>query len=82
MSKGFLILISGIVLLIGTLVWIYIDNKNKEIREQELLKKASTINANINKKSTVSINEDTEIIGDSTELLCDSTELLNDTEII
>lgn len=82
MSKGFLILISGIVLLIGTLVWIYIDNKNKDIRDKELLKKASTINANINKNSTVSITEDTEIIGDSTELLCDSTELLNDTEII
>ena len=82
MSKGILILISGIVLFIVTFIWIYIDNKNKDIREQELLKKASTINANINKNSTVSIAEDTETIGDSTELLYDSTELLNDTEII
>ena len=70
------------MLLIVTFIWIYIDNKNKDIRDEELLKKASTINANINKNSTVSINDDTETIGDSTEMLCDSTELLNDTEII
>ena len=70
------------MLIIVTFIWIYIDNKNKDIRDEELLKKASTINANINKNSTVSITEDTETIGDSTELLDDSTELLNDTKII
>ena len=57
MSKGFLILISGIVLLIGTLVWIYIDNKNKEIREQELLKKIDASSANVKTSSIISMSD-------------------------
>ena len=82
MSKGFLILISGIVLLIGTLVWIYIDNKNKEIREQELLKKIDASSANVKTSSIISMNDTTEMLDDSTEMLSDSTELLDSTEII
>lgn len=82
MSKGFLILISGIVLLIGTLVWIYIDNKNKEIREQELLKKIDASSANVKTSSIILMNDTTEMLDDSTEMLSDSTELLDSTEII
>ena len=83
MGKGFLILITGIALLIGTLIWIYIDKKNKGVRSEELLKKISESNSNL------SMNDETEImlddrvlLHDSTELLYDSTELLDDTEII
>lgn len=74
-SKGLIILISGIAVLIGTLIWIYIDNKNKEIRDQELLKKIDASSANIKAGSIVSMN-------DTTELLDESTELLDTTEII
>ena len=74
-SKGLIILISGIGLLIGTLIWIHIDNKNKEIRDQELLKKIDASSANIKAGSIVSMN-------DTTELLDESTELLDTTEII
>ena len=74
-SKGSIILISGIAVLIGTLIWIYIDNKNKEIRDQELLKKIDASSANIKAGSIVSMN-------DTTELLDESTELLDTTEII
>ena len=82
MSKGFLILISGIVLLIGTLVWIHIDNKNKEIREQELLKKIDASSANVKTSSIILMNDTTEMLDDSTEMLSDSTELLDSTENI
>ena len=74
-SKGLIMLISGIAVLIGTLIWIYIDNKNKEIRDQELLKKIDASSANIKAGSIVSMN-------DTTELLDESTELLDTTEII
>lgn len=81
-SKGLIILISGIAVLIGTLIWIYIDNKNKEIRDQELLKKIDASSANVKTSSIVSMNDTTEMLDDSTEVLSDSTELLDSTENI
>ena len=74
-SKGLIIFISGIALLIITLIWIYIDNKNKEMRDQELLKKIDESSANVKISSIVSINDTTEILDDSTELL-DTTEII------
>ena len=68
-SKGLIILISGIAVLIGTLIWIYIDNKNKEIRDQELLKKIDASSANTKVGSIVSMNDTTELLDESTELL-------------
>ena len=90
MSKGLIILTSGILLLIGTLIWIYRDNKTKVIREQELLKKIDESSSNVKIASSISIDDKTEMIDDSTVILeastellyNDSTELLDDTDII
>ena len=81
-GNGLIMIISGIVLFIGTFTWIYIDNKNKEIKEQELLKKIDESSANVKTSSIISMNDTIEMLDDSTEVLSDSTELLDSTENI
>lgn len=74
-SKGLIIFVSGIILLIGTIIWIYKDNKSKDKREEELLKKINENSSNIKTSSSL-------LEKDNTEILEDSTELLNNTESI
>lgn len=81
-SKGLIIFVSGIILLIGTIIWIYKDNKSKDKREEELLKKINESSLNIKTNSSLPQKDNTEISEYSTELLDDSTELLDDTEVI
>lgn len=81
-SKGLIIFVSGIVLLIGTIIWIYKDNKSKDKREEELLKKINESSLNIEINSSLQQRENTGMSEYSTELLDDSTELLDNTEVI
>lgn len=88
-SRGLIIFVSGIILLIGTIIWIYKDNKSKDKRQEELLEKINKNSLNIKTSSNLSEKDDkqitfdnTEILEDSTELLNDSTVLLDDTEVI
>ena len=81
-SKGLIILISGIVLFIGTFIWIYIDSNNKEIKEQELLKKIEESSAHVKTSSIISMNDTIDMLDYSTDMLSDSTELLDSTENI
>ena len=74
-GNGLIIVISGIALFIETLIWIYIDDKNKEKRNQELLKKIDVSSSNAKTSSITSINDTTEMMDDSTELL-DTTEII------
>ena len=74
-GNGLIMVISGIALFIGTLIWIYIDDKNKEKRNQELLKKIDASSSNVKTSSITSINDTTEMLDDSTELL-DTTEII------
>ena len=74
-GNGLIIVISGIALFIGTLIWIYIDDKNKEKRNQELLKKIDVSSSNAKTSSITSINDTIEMMDDSTELL-DTTEII------
>lgn len=74
-GNGLIMIISGIALFIGTVTWIYIDDKNKEKRNQELLKKIDASSSNVKTSSITSINDTTEMLDDSTELL-DTTEII------
>lgn len=74
-GNGLIIVISGIALFIETLIWIYIDDKNKEKRNQELLKKIDVSSSNAKTSSITSINDTIEMMDDSTELL-DTTEII------
>lgn len=74
-GNGLIIVISGIALFIGTLIWIYIDDKKKEKRNQELLKKIDVSSSNAKTSSITSKNDTTEMMDDSTELL-DTTEII------
>lgn len=74
-GNGLIMVISGIALFIGTLIWIYIDDKKKEKRNQELLKKIDVSSSNAKTSSITSINDTTEMMDDSTELL-DTTEII------
>lgn len=74
-GNGLIMVISGIALFIGTVIWIYIDDKNKEKRNQELLKKIDASSSNVKTSSITSINDTTEMLDDSTELL-DTTEII------
>lgn len=74
-GNGLIMVISGIALFIGTLIWIYIDDKNKEKRNQELLKKIDVSSSNAKTSSITSINDTIEMMDDSTELL-DTTEII------
>ena len=74
-GNGLIIVISGIALFIETLIWIYIDDKNKEKINQELLKKIDVSSSNAKTSSITSINDTIEMMDDSTELL-DTTEII------
>lgn len=81
-SKGLIIFLSGIILFIGTIIWIYKDKQSKNKREEELLEKINESSFNIKTNSSLSHKNNTEVLEDSTERLEDSTELLDNTDII
>ena len=92
LSKGLMIFIFGVILLIATLIWIFVDNKNKARREEELLSKVvieSSQGFNNTKSntemlsSTLDLNDETEILDNNLRIDNNETELLNcDTEIL
>lgn len=92
LSKGLMIFIFGVILLIATLIWIFVDNKNKARREEELLSKVvieSSQGFNNTKSntemlsSTLDLNDETEILDNNLRIDNEEIELLNcDTEIL
>ena len=94
LSKGLMIFIFGSILFIITLIWILIDIKNKEKREEKLLSKIILENAqgfknNIDEtqmlSKTLDLSDETEILEnnliydiDETLSLNDETEYLDD----
>lgn len=87
LSKGLIIFIFGCILFITTLIWIFIDIKNKDKREDKLLSKIILENSQgfKNNKSDTEILSSTLNLNDETEMLennlisdIDDTELLND----
>ena len=92
LSKGLMIFIFGVILLIAILIWIFVDNKNKARREEELLSKVvieSSQGFNNTKSnteilsSTLDLNDETEILDNNLRIDNEEIELLNcDTEIL
>ena len=81
-SKGLMIFITGTILLLLTLIWIYVDKKNKDKKEEKILQKATTVNTYVNSSSIKSEDDSAELLKDNTELL-DETELLEtDTKLL
>ena len=90
LSKGLMIFIFGVILLIATLIWIFVDNKNKARREEELLNKViianvqgfnNTKNNTEMLSSTLDLNDETEILDNNLRIDNEEIELLNcDTE--
>ena len=92
LSKGLIIFIFGCILFIITLIWVFIDIKNKDKKESKLLSKVILENSqgfknNISDTEVISktleLNDETEILENSLISDIDDTELLNDeTELL
>lgn len=86
-SKGLIIFIFGCILFITTLIWIFIDIKNKDKREDKLLSKVILENSQGFKNNmsdtqllskTLELNDETEILENNLISDIDDTELLKD----